>query len=198
MTCHEVRDWMSAEMDGEARGNEQTLVDRHLAGCADCCRARAAAVALRQRLSSAAWKGSNDGSQDEAVLALLRREGRSGRPDCRIESRLGAVLHLFIRGSTRSGLSSVQPALAAMALSFLLTWSALKWAERRPADWSSHRPPSHGLAANRLRRTELVAKWLAGPPTLAALARLERSYPSKPMSPNTRRSAVPRLRRRIG
>src|SRR5437870_3221417 len=75
MNCERLRESLSAELDGEARALQRRSVGRHLAACADCRRARAAALSLRKEIDLAASAISPNEVRDEAILAALRRAG---------------------------------------------------------------------------------------------------------------------------
>jgi anti-sigma factor RsiW len=181
MTCAACRELLSAALDGEARPREAGAAARHLAVCAHCRQDRAAAEALRDGLRRAAWRSPDDDRRDEEVLDCLRREALEAR-------------------GWRPGLrSSFWPAAAAMAASFLLTWGALRWAERNPLSHAPVSAPAATAHAVGPRSPAMLEEWLQGPPTVAALSRLQRLPLSPPGSGRTpRRSAVPRSRRTLG
>jgi hypothetical protein len=190
---------MSADLDGEARDGETKPMRKHLSRCADCRHLRRAAVVLRESLAAAAYDTAEAATRDEAVLAQLRREGLCGAPHQRLVS---ARLVLPFRG-VLSGSAidfrrlAVQPALAATGLSFALTWGALQWA----GHGQPGRPTAPDQSAGAVARAPdplLIEKWLSGPPTLAALVRLERARPPKPSLSPIRRGAVEQRRRRLG
>jgi predicted anti-sigma-YlaC factor YlaD len=176
MTCDALREWLSADLDGETTPAERESVRRHLESCPACRRARAAASALRTGLVQAASLWPDAEASDEQVLAMLRQEGR-----CRLPSP-GPSLRSTVAGWFRRVLAapSLRPALAAMAVAFLLTWSALRWAESPTGTALSHgSTPVAALdgmpgAGARPLDTVLLEQWLAGSPTLSALSRLQR------------------------
>jgi hypothetical protein len=86
-----------------------------------------------------------------------------------------------------------------MALSFVMTWGSLRWAEAGRA--AAVRIPTSLPATARLRLPdgEMLDEWMAGTPSLAALSRLQRRPASAPAAPAPlRRGAVLQERRRIG
>jgi anti-sigma factor RsiW len=189
MTCDELREWRSAELDGEAKPSERETVQRHLERCPACRRARAAAVALRTGLTQAAYPWPDADASDEQVLATLRREGRCQPPGLSPSLR-SSLAGLFRRTFAAP---SLRPALAAMAVTFLLTWTALRWAESPsgPAASRANTPVAalDGTPGGRARPldTALLEQWLAGSPTLSALSRLQWVT-----SPGRERPATPR------
>jgi predicted anti-sigma-YlaC factor YlaD len=189
MTCDALREWMSADLDGETTPAERESVRRHLESCPACRRARAAASALRTGLIQAASPWPDAEASDERVLAMLRQEGRCRIPDPSPSLR-SAVAGWFRR---LTAVSSLRPALAAMAVMFLLTWTALRWAESPMGTAPSRdNTPLAALdgtpgAGARPLDTALLEQWLAGSPTLSALSRLQRVT-----SPGSERPAAPR------
>jgi anti-sigma factor RsiW len=189
MTCDELREWQSAELDGETRPAEREAVRRHLETCPECRRARAAAVALRTGLTQAVYPWPDAEASDEQVLATLRREGRCYAPRLAPSLR-GTVVGLFRRGLASP---SFRPALAAMTVTFLLTWSALRWAETPagpvPSSATVGAVAIDDTPGRRARPldTALLERWLAGSPALSALSR-----PRRNSSPGSERSAAPR------
>jgi anti-sigma factor RsiW len=189
MTCEELREWQSAELDGETRPAEREAVRRHLETCPACRRAHAAAVALRTGLTQAVYPWPDAEACDEQVLATLRREGRCHAPRLSPSLR-GSIVGLLHRVHAAP---SLRPALAAMAVTFLLTWTALRWAETPagpvPTSATAGAVAIDGTPGRRARPldTALLEQWLAGPPTLSALSRLQRVT-----SPSRERPAAPR------
>jgi hypothetical protein len=154
---------------------------------------------LREGLAAATCDTAEAEARDEAVLARLRREGLCIVPDQRRASVgfVRAFRRVLTGAAIEFGRLAVQPALAAMALSFALTWGALQWA----GSGQPGRPPAPDRSAGAVARApdpRLMEKWLSGPPTLAALVRLERARPRKPSLSPIRRGAVEQRRRRLG
>lgn len=189
MSCDELREWLSAELDGDTTPAERETVRRHLETCPACRRARTAASALRTGLIQAASPWPDAAASDERVLAMLRQEGRCRIPDPSPSLR-SAVAGWFRRFTA---VSSLRPALAAMAVMFVLTWTALRWAESPsgPAPSRANTPVAalDGTPGGRARPldTALLEQWLAGSPTLSALSRLQWVA-----SPGRERPAAPR------
>jgi anti-sigma factor RsiW len=203
MRCEELREWLSADLDGEARGVERAAVREHLAACPECRRARAAAEGLRDGLRLASRERVTE-ERDEALLAVLRDEGRFGaETGFRLQGQPGAIRSLWsacLGGlPPLSGKGSLGPAAVAMTLSFVVTWGSLRWAEAGRA--ASVRIPTSLPATARLRPPdgELLDEWMAGTPSLAAFSRLQRRPASAPAAPALlKRGAVLRERRRVG
>jgi anti-sigma factor RsiW len=181
MRCEELREWLSAELDGEARSIKRAAVCEHLAACPACRRAQAAAETLRQGLWQAAWAPPNEG-RDEALLAVLRQEGLCGEAagvaPQRHEVRVGGwreALHSFCFSVFRLGGSttSFRPAAAALVVSFLLTWSSLRWAETGRAVGPDIPGMRSATAPARPPDAAMLDEWMAGAPTLGALSRLQ-------------------------
>jgi anti-sigma factor RsiW len=189
MTCDDLREWQSAELDGEARPAEREAVRRHLETCPACRRAHAAAVALRTGLTQAVYLWPDAEARDEQVLATLRREGRCHTP--RLTPSLRSSVPAFFCRMVAA--PSLRPALAAMSVAFLLTWTALRWAETPtvplPSSAAAGAMALDGTPGNRARPldTALLDQWLAGSPTLSALSRLRRVT-----SPGRERPVAPR------
>lgn len=199
MTCRELQEWISAELDGEARPAERQAVSRHLVACAECRRARSAAEALRQRLAASEYVDPAADARDEAVLLVLRQEGRCRAPaELPAAAGSGLALHRMLAGAAAVWCRRpMNAALAAMGLSFVLTWSALRWATSGPVAGNPS-PDRFGAAAVAPRpAADRIDRWLSGAPTLAALARLERPEPPKRSQP-IRRGASRQIRRHIG
>jgi hypothetical protein len=125
------------------------------------------------------------------VLALLRQEGLCYKPDALPQQGvISSVRRAQFALSAVGGSRLVQSALAAMALAFVLTWGALRWAENGPPSGTAPASLSASGAVAYRPDPELMEKWLAGPPTLAALARLERSFPRRAALSRVQRGAV--------
>jgi anti-sigma factor RsiW len=189
MTCDDLREWLSAELDGEARPAEREAVRRHRETCPACRRARTAAVALRTGLTQATCSWPDAEASDEQVLATLRREGRC--QTLHLSPSLRDSIEVLFRRLLVA--PSLQPALAAMVVTFLLTWTALRWAETPavpiPSSAATGAVALNGTPGKTARPldTALLERWLAGSPTLSALSRLQRV-----VSPGQERPAAPR------
>jgi anti-sigma factor RsiW len=196
MTCAELRECLSAELDGEATAEQRETARQHLETCHACRQARAADEALRRCLAEAAWTAADESARDDAVIAALLAEGVC-RPT-------GTPAHLWLRMRTvwqtfgASLMPSMRPALTALAASFLLTWGVLHWAETGAvqlpfvSEGASAATPTHPLDSG------LLDRWLAGSPTLEALSRLQRAPAPDPPHARPRRGAVRQEQRHVG
>jgi anti-sigma factor RsiW len=184
MRCDQVREWLSATLDGESTPSERQAVDRHLATCSDCRQVKAAGESLRVGLLSAASHYPNrDALDDQVIVALVgagviqKRDiiaGRgTGEPesgaaerDVQRRQRLGLPV---LRSALRiPAWERLRPAAVAMAVAFLLTWWPLRLAERgsrsEVRNAAQVSAPGRGLA-DRL----LSAGWLLPPGDLATV-----------------------------
>jgi hypothetical protein len=188
MKCEEMRAWLSAALDGEEPLRPPALVRKHLERCVECSQFRTAAMKLRTEFAVATCRSNDPGSSDEAILAVLRREGFAGAMPPTGRGYLARLL----RGPAAIAWPFARPALAAMTGALLLTWGSLRWAETCPS--GVPQPASHSSfgPTGEMPDTVLLDRWMAGPPTLAALSRLRQETSSglQFVSP-TRRSAVP-------
>src|SRR5262249_6407048 len=75
MTCAELRERLSAELDGEATDEQREATERHLETCHACRSARVAADALRRGLAEATWTQPDERARDDEVIAALLAEG---------------------------------------------------------------------------------------------------------------------------
>lgn len=195
MRCEELREWVSAELDGEVRRAKRQAVREHLSACEACRLAGAAAETLRHELARAAAWAPPDEARDEMLLTLLRQEGvfrevAGAEPQRheRLEERIGgwrdSLCSLCLRGLHRlRGTTSLRPAAAALAVSFLLTWSSLRWAETGRAVIPAVPGSLAAAAWARPPDAQMLDQWMAGVPSLAALSRLQRLPAPAPMSP---------------
>ncbi len=199
MACDLVREWLTAELDGEATADEQGSALRHLAGCPACREARAAAAALRSEFRRADWAAAADPHRVDALIALLRREGRVRplRPVGGLLQRLGGL----------PGGWSLQPG-AAMAAAFLLTWGALSMAESGRLPAATRRVVASARTAPAASLGQ-APEWLRRAATLARLLQAEKPWPAerdgRPVSrqepgrrPPDRRGSLSRRERIIG
>jgi hypothetical protein len=188
MRCEEAWEWLSADLDCEARVRPPASTQQHLEHCAECRRFRTAAMGLRKEFAAAKYRSIDPESGDEAILAALRQEGLAGAT---VATRVGYLARL-LRGPSMIAWPFARPALAAMTAALLVTWGSLHWAETCQS--SVPPPASHGIAgpAGEMPDTVLLDRWMSGPPTLAALSRLRQGTGTGPLAVSpSRRSAAP-------
>lgn len=224
MNCQALREWLSADLDGEASAAEQAAVREHLAACAGCRRARAGAEALREELLLAASEAETSESE-EALLATLHAEGlcrtdiqpRRHKEHKEVRLRTGwltaaalvsrpflefcrSVCSLCLRGFRPIQYRSLRLAAGMMAVSFLVTWGALRWAETGPRVAESALAARAAAAPRLPAGDEIMNEWMTGTPSLAALERLQRLPPVTPPArePVQRGAAAADQHRRMG
>jgi anti-sigma factor RsiW len=95
MNCLEVRDSLSAWLDGELAPEVRALVDRHLQGCAGCRRELAQLEALEEALG--ALPVMAPAGLPDQVLSRLRRPRRQWWQSLALAASL--ILGIFLGGA---------------------------------------------------------------------------------------------------
>jgi anti-sigma factor RsiW len=228
MTCEQVREWMSAEMDGEAGDEMRRSVREHLADCAACRQDRAATAMLRGHLRSAGSNRPPDPARDDALVALLRREGLiAPAPNSSLghadtggawgaHRRAGGLSLSRLRARClspcpRGGPVSAWQLALVMAATFVATWGPLRVAETgsisaRPAarvgTATVSRPASGSPTGEWLRRPAALAARLLGERAWAVDRELLETVPAprQESAPDSirQRGARPQPVRRLG
>lgn len=184
MTCDRVRDWMSAEMDGEADAAGHEGVEAHLAACPGCRLVREAFQTLRAGLRTASCASSGASELDDRVVLAMVEAGRirardaspirqPGDTDSRpIQQQAGqrdeARSPVWRSASRRIGWGRLRPAAIAMATAFVVTWGPLRLAEGSTT-WAG--PSASGRSALRTRVVDRLfpTGWHLPPGVLATV-----------------------------
>jgi hypothetical protein len=215
--CEAISELLSAALDGEVSPREREIVEEHLQTCVACRNTQSAALALRDSLAGAAWPLPTDAARDDEVIARLRLGSVSGSPRVvrlgiaegvspptwlpaggpappALWERARTVYALIIpllraqfRRLVETIRSALQPALVTMAISFGVTWGALRWAETDASRAAKPDAPRPATAARPVD-PDAFERWLtAGSPAMTAPAPF-----GQPPAKTHRRPALPR------
>jgi hypothetical protein len=201
MRCEELREWISAELDGEAHPEERHAVQQHLAVCVGCQRARAVTVGLRERLVHVSPIGADPRERDEPLFTMLRRDGviRDQTGSMSLQQKLQHRWTRILTDLASQLGPTLRPALATLAVSFLLTWGSLQWAGASRAGPMDRAVRPTAAVPAKMPRADVLEQWLDGPPTLAALVHLQTASAPVPALPRSQqRGELVRPRRRLG
>ena len=97
MNCDEALDRLAADLDGELDALASRDLARHVVGCADCARARAAAEALGARVREALPYHAAPDALRQRLAAQFAGPGATARPQrARLSSRVLALAATFL------------------------------------------------------------------------------------------------------
>jgi hypothetical protein len=158
-------------------------------------------VGLRERLVHVSPSVVDPRERDAPLFTMLRRDGviRDQTGSMSLQQKLQHHWTRILTELAPQWGPTLRPALATLAVSFLLTWGSLQWARAGRAG-PMDRPVSPTAAVPaRLPHADVLEQWLDGPPTLAALVQLQPAPTPVPAPPRPQqRGELVRPRRRLG